>query len=197
MPLSNLLNVPETKNDWDLWSFSNLDILTKIRQQIQATTGNITQVIVTSNGSGYVSAPNVVITDARGNGKGAVATASYVVQNNEYSIQIQLDAGGSGYVQPIVQLTGGGGSGAEAVAQYNPVINLPAYQIYPVNTQDKQTFQFWLLQNSQAHDDFNSTLGLQGSDLTGLDPTNKKQLESWIFLNYKELDNACFSLGIS
>jgi hypothetical protein len=38
---------------------------------------------------------------------------------------------------------------------------------------------------------------LQGSDLTSLDIKNQKQLEAWIFLNYKELDNACFALQIS
>jgi hypothetical protein len=197
MPLTNLLNVPNGPFSWEQFGWNNQDILTKIRQAIQSTTGNITSIVMTSNGSGYTSAPAVTITDLRGNGSGATATATYSVSNNVYSINVQVTNEGTGYINPVVNFSGGGGTGATAEAQLKPIINLPQYQTYPIIYDNPRDFQFWLIQNSQAHNDFNSVLNLQSSDLTGVDIRNQKQLEAWVYLNYKELDNACFALGIS
>lgn len=77
------------------------------------------------------------------------------------------------------------------LAQKN--INLTEYQIYPVNDEG---FQSFLQNNQQAHEDFNSVLGLQGSDIEELDPKDQKKLEAWVFLQYQELFSACSALKI-
>jgi len=63
-------------------------------------------------GSGYTSAPTVTI---RGTGTGAEATATI---NGGQISGVTLTAGGAGYQNPVVvEITGGGGSGAAAVAR--------------------------------------------------------------------------------
>lgn len=194
MSLPELLNVPKSESDWQIWSFANRDINNNIRQRIQATTGNITSVVMTSNGSAYTSAPTVIITDLNGTGQGATATATYTVSGGFYNIAVTVVTKGAGYVKPVVSFSGGGGTNATAVAQFTPVVNLPDYQIYPI---DFNRFQDFLTNNSQLHDNFNSQLGLQSSDIEELDPKNANQLQNWIYLNYSEIRNACFKLNIS
>lgn len=72
-------------------------------------------------------------------------------------------------------------------------INLTEYTLYPVS--DK-SFGDFLTNNQQAHDDFNSALGLQSSDIEELDPKNEQQLQAWVYLQYQELFTACSALGI-
>lgn len=191
--LESLLNVPQSDQDWQIFSFANRDINTNIRQKIRQTTGNITAIVMGSNGSGYVSAPTVVITDANRTGTGATATATYTVSGGFYNITVTVITQGVGYVKPVIKFTGGGGTGALAVAQLNPVVNLVEYQLYPINFDN---FNDFLTNNSQAHDDFNSVLGLQSSDIQELDPKDRNKLENWIFLNYNELNSACEKLKI-
>ncbi len=54
----------------------------------------------------------------------------------------------------------------------------------------------WLINNSSAHNDFNSVLGLQSHDLEELDFTNKDEVASWVNLSYNELYDASAALGI-
>ena len=72
-------------------------------------------------------------------------------------------------------------------------INLTEYNIDPI---DFNHFQDFLENNSQAHDDFNSVLGLQSSDIEELDPKDEKSLSSWIFTQYQELYSASAALKI-
>ncbi len=72
--------------------------------------GRITGIEITNRGSGYISAPSVVIT---GDGTGADATAALLVS------AVVLDAGfeGAGYtIAPSISFIGGGGYGAQAIA---------------------------------------------------------------------------------
>ena len=96
---------------------------------------SITDVVMTSLGTGYVEPPNVVITDPTGAGATAYAhvdggrvsdvVVSAVAEGagaaGTYGIidSIQVLSGGTGYSQvstPTVTITGGGGTGATAVA---------------------------------------------------------------------------------
>lgn len=72
-------------------------------------------------------------------------------------------------------------------------INLTEYQLHPINF---DRFKDFLEANQQAHDDFNSVLGLQSSDIEELDPKDEKKLEQWIFSNYSELRDASSVLKI-
>lgn len=193
MSLPSLLNVPRDAQSWEAFGFANRDINQQIRQRIQQTTGNILAILTTSNGSGYTSAPNVVITDSNGTGVGATATATYTVSGGFYNITVTIITQGAGYVNPVISFTGGGGTGATAVAQFSPVVKLPEYQLYPI---DFNHFRDFLEANSQSHDDFNSVLGLQSSDIEELDPKDERKLQEWIWQNFLELQSACEKLKI-
>lgn len=75
--------------------------------------------------------------------------------------------------------------------KYN--VNLAEQILYPLSQDD---FASFLQANSQAHTDFNSVLGLQGSDIEELDPKDEKKLEAWIYSVYQELYSASAALGI-
>lgn len=192
--LPNLLNIPRDHQDWEQFFWNNKTQIENIRQAVQAQTGYIVDIVTTSNGSGYSSAPAVTITDP--NGTGATAVASYTISGGFYSIGISVITQGSGYTNPSVTLTGGGGSDATAVAQFRPVIKLPEYVLYPVDEQNKDDFQQFLENNSQAHDDFNSALGLQGSDIEELDIQDANKLSQWIYTQYQEIYSASSALKI-
>ena len=196
MPLQNLLNVPKNHQDWEIFFWSNKTQIDAIRQQIMDTTGNILAVIMTSNGSGYTSAPTVAITDANGTGVGATATATYTVSGGFYNITVTVLTQGAGYVRPVISFSGGGGTGATAEAQVKPVVNLQQYVLHPVNEQDKLDFQNFLENNQQAHDDFNAVLNLQGSDIEELDIKDQNKLQQWIYTQYEELYSASAALKI-
>lgn len=72
-------------------------------------------------------------------------------------------------------------------------INLTQYELYPINFDN---FQEWLQRNEQSHEDINSVLGLQSSDIESVDPKDERQLEAWIYLQYQELYSASAALQI-
>lgn len=72
--------------------------------------GRITSVNITTGGSGYVSAPTVIISGGGGSGASAYATI-----NGGTVVGITVVNGGNGYTSaPTVTISGGGGSGATA-----------------------------------------------------------------------------------
>ena len=90
-------------------SFIQANPLTGVLGQ---ATGAVTGIQVTAGGTGYSSAPTVVLTG--GGGSGATATAAV---SGGAVTGITVTAGGSSYTSmPVVSFTGGGGSGAAAVA---------------------------------------------------------------------------------
>lgn len=77
------------------------------------------------------------------------------------------------------------------LAQKN--IQLPEYPVEPIPFHD---LDFWLISNQQAHNDFNSVLGLNGMDLMHTDLRDPNQREAWIYINFMEVQAACQALGI-
>ena len=78
--------------------------------------GSVGSVGITNKGSGYTSAPAVTIS-APNQTNGVQATATATITSNAVSY-ISINNGGSGYTAaPTVTITGGGGSGATAIAQ--------------------------------------------------------------------------------
>ena len=73
--------------------------------------GEIDSIAVTAGGSGYTSAPTVVI-----NGDGIGATATATITGDAVS-SIAVDTAGYGYSFALISLTGGGGTGATATAE--------------------------------------------------------------------------------
>ena len=95
-------------------SSSSIDDTTQYNVQQNATPGAIVGYRLTNAGSGYTSAPNVVIT---GNGTGAKGTAFIdggAVSKIEMAESSGVKVFGTGYDFASVQLTGGGGLGATA-----------------------------------------------------------------------------------
>lgn len=72
--------------------------------------GELDSITVTAGGSGYTSAPTVVI---EGDGTGATATATI---SGDAVDSISITSAGRGYSFAFVQLSGGGGTGATATA---------------------------------------------------------------------------------
>lgn len=87
----------------------------------------------------------------------------------------------------------------DAVNQINQAITaqtgvqLATYQLYPINFDDPS---FFLENNQQAHIQFTQATGGQSADLQDVDLKDPKQLESWINLNWLELNSACVTLKI-
>lgn len=74
----------------------------------------VTGITVTAGGSGYSSAPTVVISG--GGGSGMTATASL---NGDAVSSVTVTSAGSGYTSaPSISFSGGGGSGATATASF-------------------------------------------------------------------------------
>jgi hypothetical protein len=78
--------------------------------------GGVTSINVTSNGSGYTSAPTVVLQSNFGIGASATANLGTGVAAGKV-IGVTVTNAGTGYqTAPSISFTGGGGSGAAAVA---------------------------------------------------------------------------------
>jgi phage tail sheath protein FI len=77
------------------------------------TQGLIDSIEVVSGGSGYSSAPTVTVLDANEELVSCVATAQI---SSGHVIAITISNPGANYTNPTVQITGGGGTGATAVA---------------------------------------------------------------------------------
>ena len=95
-------------------SSSSIDDTTQFNVQNNAIPGAIVGYRLTNTGSGYTSAPDVII---QGNGNGAKATA-FIDGGSVSKIEMAESSGvkvfGTGYDFAAVQLTGGGGTGATA-----------------------------------------------------------------------------------
>jgi hypothetical protein len=78
--------------------------------------GEVTEINVINQGSGYTSAPTVTFTSSSGFGAEAVAVLGTGATANKV-IRVDITNPGSGYqVSPVVGFAGGGGTGAAATA---------------------------------------------------------------------------------
>lgn len=89
---------------------------------IHDVNGEIDSISVTEGGSGYTSAPTVII---NGDGNGATATATL---SGDSVDTITVDTSGSGYSFAFISITGGGGSGATASVSLGDADSLPPLQ---------------------------------------------------------------------
>ena len=86
----------------------------------------VSDIVITSGGTGYTSAPTVVITPVGGNTPTTAATATATVSGGAVT-SISVTGNGSGYTSaPLISFTGGGGSGAiaRAIINGNPIRNI-------------------------------------------------------------------------
>jgi len=86
-------------------------------------TGEVDSISVTAGGSGYTSAPTVVIS---GDGDG-LATGTATISGGAVT-GVTINTSGSGFSFAFVSFTGGGGSGATATVNLGDADSLPALQ---------------------------------------------------------------------
>jgi hypothetical protein len=80
----------------------------------------------------------------------------------------------------------------QAIAKQHNTI-LPDYPLDPIPF---FAFQDWLKSNQSAHQDMDSVLGSQSSDIEDLNPLDERELQAWVFLHYVEHQTAEKILGI-
>lgn len=73
-------------------------------------------------------------------------------------------------------------------------VSLPIYVIDPITLEQPQQ---WLIANQQFHEDMDSTLNVEGSNLQDVDFNNERQLQAWIYLHWQEHQTAEALLGIA
>ena len=86
-------------------------------------TGEIDSVTITAGGTGYTSAPTVVI---QGDGDGLAAGTATI--SGGAVTGVTITASGSGYSFAFITFNGGGGSGAEGSVNLGDADSLPALQ---------------------------------------------------------------------
>lgn len=69
-------------------------------------------------------------------------------------------------------------------------------QMLEIDTIDWQDFQSWLERHQLLHNDFNAILHLNGNDLTAVDFRNPAQRQTWLWLNFREHQDARGALAI-
>jgi len=74
--------------------------------------------------------------------------------------------------------------------------NLQTYDLDPVPFQDPIGLSTWLERNQLAHNDMNTTVGLQGRDLIQVDFANHEQAQAWVYLHWLEHTTAGDALKI-
>jgi len=114
---------------------------------------------------------------------------------------VTLTNGGSGYTSiPAIQFGNGQGSGSTFNIEIRGGIitsltltsggtGYTTDLIYIVGGGGSE-------KNQETHDEMNSALQLQGSDLESVDINDPRQFESWIFSHYQEHFDAQSKLGI-
>jgi hypothetical protein len=81
----------------------------------------------------------------------------------------------------------------EAIAATRNIV-LPLYPTDPIPLND---IEGWAEIHQAMHADFTRVLGIVGSDFSVLDPNDKSELSSWIFLHGQEMYQAATMLGLS
>lgn len=72
-------------------------------------------------------------------------------------------------------------------------IALSQYQLDPIPF---NSFEDFLNNNQQAHNDMTGTLGISGADLQDVDIANESQKRAWIFLHAQEHRDVELALGV-
>lgn len=188
MALVDLIKVPENDGDWESFYWNHRDSHDRIRKAIQTDSGVIQSFTITNGGSGYTTIPSIIVQGGAGSGVQINVTITGGVLTS-----LQVINGGTQYSNPVVIISGGGGTGASAIAESSPFLNLEDYIIYPV---DKNNIKNFLENNQNLHSDMDGALGLQSSDLQDVNFDDENQKKAWFYSHYQEHFNAESTLGI-
>jgi hypothetical protein len=192
MTLQNLLNRPfSDSRELEQWMYSHNDHHKSIVEGIAFYTSFINKITFSSAGSGYISAPIVVIS---GGGPGATGAVITVTVSAGSINSVKIVNSGRGYTQiPTISFSGGGGSGAAATVTISKPTRLTMYQIYPFSPTGVGE---WLINHQNFHDDMNRALSISGVDLQTVDFQNQAEADLWVDLNFREHLSAAKKLGL-
>ncbi len=87
------------------------------------STGGVKRIYLTNDGYGYTSVPTITVQSPPGAGTTAIAVGVLTTRNNTTSLEaIYLTNAGAGYgtTEPIITISGGGGTGAAATCSLVP-----------------------------------------------------------------------------
>lgn len=193
MTLNSLRNIDFSdssmmSNAWYAHFQDHLEIV----QGVKDYTGQISGYTVVSGGSGYTA--STVATISPPDLKGGTQATATVFGSGGVVTGLSITNVGSGYIQvPTVTITDpGGGTGADITLDINSV-KLTVYPIFPYS---KETVEDMLIRHQQYHDDFNSVLNLNGTNLQDLDVNDPKLIVAWTNENFYEHYTARQALGI-
>jgi hypothetical protein len=175
MSTSQLWNPPLTEDELPVWSTANYIDHTDINYAISRKSSVIAGLNIAATGSGYTSAPTVIIgpPDLPG---GIQATAIFTLVSS--NLELSLTNPGVGYSHaPIVTVTGGGGSGlvVEAVVNY---IKLQVFQLDPIPLNDLGS---WNTNHQLVHLQMLAATNQQSSDLGNFDPNDREGMIEYVF----------------
>jgi hypothetical protein len=122
-------------------------------------------IVITSAGSGYITAPTITISPPPAGGTQPVATSKIQTSFVSYFTQI---SSGSGYTDPPqVKITGGGGTGATATATINGSGNVTAINVITAGTGYTSTPAVTITPSTGVFVEFSSTGSLPAPLLDG------------------------------
>jgi tetratricopeptide (TPR) repeat protein len=127
-----LLMFAEAENEVNGPTADAYNAINEVRRRAYGTGNRVATITLTSGGSGYTTAPEVVIDNSQGS-NGAIAYAT--VAGGQVTAITIMAPGGFYNAAPKVTLTGGGGSGATASATVSPINRLEADLIPGLNKQ--------------------------------------------------------------
>jgi hypothetical protein len=194
MPLATISSPPQDLSKWrEWWDFHIHD-----HQEIQAALaaqGSIATLVLLSGGSGYTNGESLTFAFQGKTGSGASATGTVV---GSAVSTVDLVSGGSGFASAPTVVATGATSGADN-ATFTVTMttdlsqNLTVYVMTPWNSHDADGI---LGRHQEAHDDFNEALGLNGQDLSSLNPKDPNDIQRWVWQNASEHAAARKVLGI-
>lgn len=211
MSLAQISAVPQSKIDWESWSFAHManhrDIIRIINTA--GTNGAITPTF-TSVGGGDYELSGGVIGNAGQNywqpptaAWGADAANCGWYMSGVPAIQVEVTAGvitGVTFTPASSNPAYGYVTAAPNVG-VTPGINLTtttaALTEYPLYPLDLNYLGLWLYQHQVMHSQMDAILGIAGYNLLELDWTDPDQLNDWISFNVDEHIQACRILGIA
>jgi hypothetical protein len=180
MATQDLWNPPRGQNNLDIWGLANRVDHQDIASAISKKSSMISQLTVTSSGSGYTSPPTVTIGPPNLS-YGVQATADFTIVNGK--LQLNLTNPGLGYTSaPRITISGGGGTGLEAEATVNYIV-LQVFQLDPIPKTDLMT---WNINHQLLHQEMLQATTQQSSDLGSLDPNDPSSLDEYAYYHIQD-----------
>ena len=188
---ANLWNIPHTDEERAVWSLANRVDHDEIRNAIARQSSVIASLAMTSQGTGYTSAPTVQIGPPNIiPGTQATAVASF---SSTSGITLTLTNAGLGYSSaPLVTLVGGGGTGALATA----TVNYKHLTVYPLDPIPMNALDQWFTWHQQTHEDLLNALNLPGNDQESLNFNDAEATDFFFMLHVLDHNDCRRALGI-